>query len=338
MRTLLSKILANLFIWLILFTGSQNLYAQDLPPAITKILQEVMPENGYLTVSNHEKFWDEVNNLVSDEEIAMATELVRASVLLAQEYQVAVWSSALESSRRYKVIRSSYLEHIEDTYPKALTAVWKKNMSIEEWESAVGVFAMNWIRVRKNTNKILEAAAKNQPFVSEQGVSYPSLSRGTVKEILISIRASFERISKLLDPDWPGSDATFLVGYGMEDNDEWNIPSVTMILSESKKEALVNQKLYKVNEKEFEFVLSRGYEKNLILDRTSLKLKKESEYADLNGFFNVSYDEMEIVDRVEYESVIEELKAKDLAESEARVREEAEKIRKHKEKLDQRKL
>jgi len=168
-----------------------------------------MASNGYINEKTHNQFWREVNKLGTPEEMKFSVEIIKSSLMRASEYQKESWKSAKISSQNREVVRTQRLIELEKQFPEE----YKKTVldafetgtffsDKRDLQMAITSFEMQFEVTKKNTSKLLNAAAMGTSMRSEQGEQTQIIDIGIINASLRTISSSFDRVSKLLNPQW----------------------------------------------------------------------------------------------------------------------------------------
>jgi len=174
--------------------------AQSYAPAerIAFITKQTLRADGTLTEAQHAEFWREMHKL-SGREQGDILQMMRVNLLGAYEYQIALWDSALISSRRREAVKTGRLEELEAGTRTEFLESLPSTLSNEQREAMILEYDQQRSVSLASSSRLLLAAATGQTFpVSDHETI--RIDPPTVLAITETIRATSGRIARLMSP------------------------------------------------------------------------------------------------------------------------------------------
>lgn len=189
-------------IWLLLAIWSNLASAQvnASQDRLEKILKGVMRSEIALTQLVHEQFWSELRKFPANQQ-ADFVRMTSSAMLDAHAYQIEVWESALLSFNKQKVFKSGKMSQLEKGMRSRILGTLPPNLSDETMRASIEAFDIKYKNSIYNANLVLEAAAKHQAL-HLPGQGNIEMSEASIQAISKSLKETFRRIQKLLNPNW----------------------------------------------------------------------------------------------------------------------------------------
>jgi hypothetical protein len=161
------------------------------------INQVLNVDQGKITKQMHADFWNDVPD--KDDIIGfMETSGLMAKLTKdGMNYQKELWKTALISYQTKQVFKSDDYLKAKDIVLDFINRVSKKIPNQEEREQVIMQLKVSM----QNSDELIRSAASRTNFQSLQGPVI-EISEDRIRFIISNIENSFERIDKLLNPNW----------------------------------------------------------------------------------------------------------------------------------------
>lgn len=194
-------------LWILLAVWSNIAFAQEVSPQnkLETIFIGVMRSEIPLTSKVHEQFWSELRN-ISNVERAEFLEWTSSAILEGQAYQIEVWESALLSFNKKKVWKTEKMIFLEKSIKSKMLRYIETSNSTDETKKVLSAsFEARHQHSIFNASLVLEAASKHQ-HINLPGMQNIEMNENAIRAIAGSIKSTFDRIKKLLNPTWAEGD------------------------------------------------------------------------------------------------------------------------------------
>jgi hypothetical protein len=179
-----------------------SLALQSMTESQTAILRQTMAADGHVNQEMHKKFWADAPKNLNGEADSVFIWLVN-STKLAQEYQRALWQSALFSYEQRELVRTESLGQSERELEKMNISNSPFKKGSKDYDDFVKAYTAQSRISAENAKRLLEAAASHGELKAVNGETV-KVDGTLIRTVLDQMNSSFARLRILLNPVWAG--------------------------------------------------------------------------------------------------------------------------------------
>lgn len=161
------------------------------------INQVLNVDQGKVTKQMHADFWNDVPDKDDIVGFMETSGLMAKLTKDGMNYQKELWKTALISYQTRQVFKSDDYLKAKDIVLDFINRVSKNIPNLEEREQVITQLEVSM----QNSDELIRSAASRTNFQSLQGPVI-EISEDRIRFIISNIENSFERIDKLLNPNW----------------------------------------------------------------------------------------------------------------------------------------
>lgn len=161
------------------------------------INQVLNVDQGKVTKQMHADFWNDVPDKDDIVGFMETSGLMAKLTKDGMNYQKELWKTALISYQTRQVFKSDDYLKAKDIVLDFINRVSKNIPNLEEREQVIMQLEVSM----QNSDELIRSAASRTNFQSLQGPVI-EISEDRIRFIISNIENSFERIDKLLNPNW----------------------------------------------------------------------------------------------------------------------------------------